>query len=229
MTEPGGKLKPCAEPLSCAVATPNLRKARRRMPAQEIRQTVRELRALFGPVLVRSLICLVYGLITVFWQEPSLMLVRWVLGLYLIAQGIGLIYMQRSLNEHVYGSRGSSSSVIQSFAILYLLGGVLTVAFAASLPILVLIAGLILTVCGITELLQGMRTTSTSAMSKDWKIAGLVTFLTGAALFLVGEIGPKASFGVTGGGAIIVGIFLLLAALTFRHDAVALEQQNPGD
>ncbi|WP_129358427.1 MULTISPECIES: DUF308 domain-containing protein [Micrococcaceae] len=199
------------------------------MSAPETRQTVRELRALFGPVLTRALIYLVYGLITVFWQEPTLMIVRWILGLYLIAQGIALIYMQRSLNEHVYGQRGPSSSVIQSYAILYLLGGVLTVAFAESLPILVLIAGLILSICGVTELLQGMRTSATSAMSKDWKIAGLVTFLTGAALFLIGEIGPKAAFGVTGGGAIIVGIFMVLAALTFRHDAAALEQQNSGD
>ncbi|WP_129660188.1 DUF308 domain-containing protein [Rothia uropygialis] len=199
------------------------------MPAPETRQTVRELRALFGPALTRALIYLVYGLITVFWQEPTLMIVRWILGLYLIAQGIALIYMQRSLNEHVYGQRGPSSSVIQSYAILYLLGGVLTVAFAGSLPTLVLIAGLILSICGVTELLQGMRTSTTSAMSKDWKIAGLVTFLTGAALFLIGEIGPKAAFGVTGGGAIIVGIFMILAALTFRHDATALEQQNDGD
>lgn len=196
------------------------------MPAQETRQTVRELRALFGPVLTRALICLVYGLTTVFWQEPSLMVVRWVLGLYLVAQGMALIFMQRSLNEHVYGQRGPNSKVIQSYAILYLLGGVLTIAFSVSLPILVLINGLILSICGVTELLQGMRTSATSAMSKDWTIAGLVTFLTGACLFVIGDIGPKASFGVTGGGAVIIGIFLVLAALTFRHDARVLEPQG---
>lgn len=193
------------------------------MSAPQPSQSVRELRALFGPVLVRALIYLAFGLTTVFWQEPTLTVVQWGIGLYLIAQGIALIYMQRSLNQRAWGEGNTHSRVIQSYGILYLVGGVATTAFSASVPILVLVVGLILSIGGVTELLQGFRTTGTSAMSKDWKIAGLVTFLTGIVLFLIGDLGPKAAFGITGGGAIIVGIFLVLAALTFRHDAASAD------
>ncbi|WP_085528983.1 DUF308 domain-containing protein [Kocuria massiliensis] len=185
--------------------------------------SVQELRALFGPVLLRAMIYLAFGLTTVFWQEPTLTVVRWGIGLFMILQGVALIYMQRSLTERAWGHGNTHSRVIQSYAILYLVGGVATTAFSGSLPILVLVVGLIFSIGGVTELLQGFRATGTSAMARDWKIAGVVTFLTGIVLFMIGDLGPKAAFGITGGGAIIVGIFMVLAALTFRHDAASAD------
>ena len=43
---------------------------------------------------------------------------------------------------------------------------------------------------------------------------GLVAVLAAAGLFLFGEMGSKALFGIVGGAAMIVGVFHLIAALT---------------
>ena len=158
------------------------------------------------------------------WGEPGLTGVTWAVGLFMLAHGAVLLWLHRSLA----GPLGSSPerSAIQSFAVLYTLGGVVALVFAGQLGQLVLVVGLVYGLTGLTELILGMRTTQTSAMGRDWKIAGLVTVLTAAGLFLFGEVGSKALFGIVGGGAMIVGVFHLVAALTFGHDARVLEQHG---
>ena len=74
--------------------------------------SVQELRALFGPVLLRAVIYLAFGLTTVFWQEPTLTVVRWGIGLFMILQGVALIYMQRSLTERAWGHGNTHLSLI---------------------------------------------------------------------------------------------------------------------
>ncbi|WP_129656826.1 hypothetical protein [Rothia halotolerans] len=204
------------------------------MSATDPRETAVELRALQGPVLLRALLLLAFGLVTVFWQpsdhwswgDPGMTAVTWVSGIFMMLHGIVLIYLQRSLNEHVNHRPGAERTAVQSFGLLYLLGGVLAVSFAREGAQLVLVAGLIYGIAGLTELLMGFRGTGRSAMARDWKIAGGVTLLTAVALFLVGDMGPKAIFGVLGGGALVTGVFQLLAALSFRHDAADLERRS---
>ena len=69
-------------------------------------------------------------------------------------------------------------------------------------------------------------TATSPAMGRDWTIAGLVAVLAAAGLFLFGEMGSKALFGIVGGAAMIVGVFHLIAALTFRHDARVLQRHG---
>lgn len=204
------------------------------MSAPDPRETAVELRALQGPVLLRAVLCLAFGLLTVFWQpsdhwswgDPSMTAVIWVSGIFMMLHGIVLIYLQRSLNEHVHHRPGAERSAVQSFALMLLLGGVLAVSFARDEAQLVLVVGLVYSIAGLTELLMGFRGTGRSAMAKDWKLAGGITLLTGAALFVLGELGAKAIFGVLGGGALVTGVFQLLAALSFRHDAASLERRS---
>lgn len=184
-----------------------------------------ELRALDRPVLARAAICLVFGLVTVFWQQPTLAVAQYGTGLYLVALGLVLLWTQRTLNTVVFRDYGAKErSSIQSFAVLYGLGGILVVLFVRQTVHLVLTLGLVLVIAGITELLLGLRGAA-SAMSKDWRIAGMVSALAGTALFVFGELGPHSVFGITGASALIIGVFHAIAALTFRHDAAHLTRR----
>lgn len=202
------------------------------MPVTEASATLEELRALHRPVLARALLCLAFGLLTVFWQpsnywswgDPGLSAVTWAVGLFMIAHGAVLLWLHRSLAAPLV--EGPERSAIQSFAVLYALGGAVALLFAGQLGQLVLIVGLVYGIAGLTELILGLRTSQTSAMGRDWTIAGLVAVLAAAGLFLFGEMGSKALFGIVGGAAMIVGVFHLIAALTFRHDARVLQRHG---
>lgn len=199
----------------------------------DTRAMVQELRALQGPVLARAVLCLVFGLVTVFWQpshywawgDPGQQGVRWTVGAFMLLHGGCLFLMQQRLAGAVREA-SAERSALQSVAALYALGGAITVLFARETTQLVLIVGLVYGLAGLMELLLGMRSQERLAMGRDWKIAGFVTVLTAAGLFLFGEMGPKADFGIVGGGAMVVGVFHVLAALTFRHDAAVLERQD---
>ena len=99
------------------------------MPVTEASATLEELRALHRPVLARALLCLAFGLLTVFWQpsnywswgDPGLSAVTWAVGLFMIAHGAVLLWLHRSLAAPL--AEGPERSAIQSFAVLYALGG----------------------------------------------------------------------------------------------------------
>lgn len=195
--------------------------------------TLDELRALRGPVLLRGVLCLVFGLATVFWQpsnfwswgDPGFQGVKWSLGAFLVLNGLCVFWLQRRLHE--LPEADQARTVLQSLAAVNVLGGAVAMVFAGQLVHLVLIVGLVNGLAGLLELLLGMRATGISAMATDWKLAGAVTVIAGAALFLFGEAGDKALFGIIGGAALIIGVFHVLAGLSFRHDVAALERSTP--
>jgi ABC-type Fe3+-siderophore transport system permease subunit len=54
---------------------------------------------------------------------------------------------------------------------------------------------------------------------RDFLISGGASLGTGAALLAGRGLDPHGVFGIAGGGAIIVAVFLLIAAFGYRHDA----------
>lgn len=175
-------------------------------------------RDLFAPTLVRALAALVFGAVTVFWQEPSLTAVAWGVGLYLMATGAASIFLQFRLNGNDAVDMGPSRQIPQSYGVLYVVGGALTIVGAQSPEWLVLYAGLVMGLAGLTELALGLKFRATFPLGRDWTLAGLVTVLAATGLALVADLGAKAVFGVVGGSAIVIGVTHLLAALTLRHE-----------
>jgi len=81
------------------------------------------------------------------------------------------------------------------------------------------LALIILAVCagsglpGLIKLLLGTRYRSAVAVWRDWVLEGGVLLAVALILPFVGEIGAKATLGVPGGGALIIGVFLLVGSL----------------
>lgn len=175
-------------------------------------------RDLFAPTLLRALVALVFGAVTVFWQEPTLPVVAWGVGLYLVLTGAASVLLQLRLNGNDHVDMGPTRQIPQSYGVLYLLGGIFTI-FGADTPAwLVVYAASIMGLAGLTELALGLRFRTTFPLGRDWTIAGLVTVLAATGLVLVVDLGAKALFGVVGAAAVVIGVTHLLAALTLRYE-----------
>ncbi|MEX5235773.1 DUF308 domain-containing protein [Kocuria arenosa] len=175
-------------------------------------------RDLFAPTLLRALVALVFGGVTVFWQEPTLPVVAWGVGLYLVLTGAASVLLQLRLNGNDHVDMGPTRQIPQSYGVLYLLGGVFTILGADTPAWLVVYAASIMGLAGLTELALGLKFRTTFPLGRDWTIAGLVTVLAATGLVLVVDLGAKALFGVVGAAAVVIGVTHLLAALTLRHE-----------
>ena len=138
-----------------------------------------------------------------------------------LGQGTGAsaIFLQVRLNRREDVDLGASRSIPQSYGVLYVLGGVLTAVVAQSNWLFVLLSSVILALCGITELVLGMRFRGQFPLGRDWTLCGAITVFAAMGMVLVETLGAKAELGVVGGAAILIGVTQLIAALSLRHDA----------
>ena len=178
---------------------------------------------LWAPTLVRALVALVFAAITVFWQQPSPTAGRWVMALFLVGTGVSAIFLQTRLNRNDTVDLGASRSIPQSYGVLYVLGGALTAVVATSNWLFVLLSSVVLGLCGLTELVLGMRFRGQFPLGRDWTLCGVITVFAAMGMVLVETLGTKAELGVVGGAAILIGVTQLIAALSLRHDARAAD------
>ncbi|RKQ35421.1 hypothetical protein C1C97_007430 [Kocuria tytonis] len=174
---------------------------------------------LWAPTLLRALVALVFAAVTVFWQQPSLEAGRWVMALFLVGTGLSAIFLQVRINRNETVDLGASRSIPQSYGVLYVLGGALTAVVATSNWLFVLLSAMILGLCGLTELVLGMRFRGQFPLGRDWTLCGVITVFAAMGMVLVETLGAKAELGVVGGAAILIGVTQLIAALSLRHDA----------
>ena len=125
-------------------------------------------RDLFAPTLLRALVALVFGAVTVFWQEPTLPVVAWGVGLYLVLTGAASVLLQLRLNGNDHVDMGPTRQIPQSYGVLYLLGGVFTILGADTPAWLVVYAASIMGLAGLTELALGLS----SARPSRWAATG---------------------------------------------------------
>ncbi|MFE4197864.1 hypothetical protein ACFRJ9_18575 [Paenarthrobacter sp. NPDC056912] len=156
---------------------------------------------LWKPVLIRAAVASVFGLVTIFWGSPSVQVLAWAVGLYLLATAVSL-WMSRALPVAVpvvVAIGGVGALVTQSDA---------GVALSALLALLVL---------GLLEVVHGLR--KRDSLARDWLISGVFSVGTALALPFFIPLGAHALLGVAGGGAILTGVLWMLSGLTLRHDA----------
>lgn len=170
---------------------------------------------LWKPVLLRAVIALAFGAVTVFWAAPPVAGMGWAGGLYLLATGLVLLLGVKKTGLP-HGDRTAKA--------LAAAGAVLTGTGAAVglLPgnlVFGIIGALGLGLAGAAELYLGMAARRRSVLARDWIASGVIGLGTAVALPFFIDLGPHALLGVTGGGAIISGVLWTLAGLTLRHDA----------
>ncbi|MEQ4564712.1 DUF308 domain-containing protein [Paenarthrobacter sp. CAP02] len=162
---------------------------------------------LWKPVLIRATVALVFGAVTIFWASPSVQVLAWAVGLYLLGTAAAL-WMSRALPiavPVVVAAGGAAALATQSDA---------GVALSAMLALLVM---------GLLELVHGFR--KRDVVARDWLFSGIISVGTAALLPFFTALGAHALLGVAGGGAILSGVLWMLSGLTLRHDA---RTANPG-
>lgn len=168
-------------------------------------------------MLVRAVLALAFGAVTVFWAAPSSSEMGWTGGLYLLATGLVLLW---SVSKS--GLRpGSAASKALSAAGAVLTGTGVAVAFITGNLAFGVLAAVGLGLAGAAELSLGFTCRGRSPLARDWIASGAVGLGTAALLPFFIDLGPHALLGVAGGGAIISGVLWVLAGLTLRHDARA--------
>jgi uncharacterized membrane protein HdeD (DUF308 family) len=156
---------------------------------------------LWKPVLIRATVALVFGAVTIFWASPSVHVLAWAVGLYLLATAAA-VWMSRALPiavPVVVALGGIGALITQSDA-----GASLSAMFA-------------LLVLGLLEFMHGLR--KRDLVARDWLISGVIAVGAAGALPFFTSLGAHALLGVAGGGAIISGVLWILSGLTLRHDA----------
>lgn len=170
---------------------------------------------LWKPVLLRSAAALAFGAVTIFWASPSVEVMGWAGGLYLLATGVVIL-----LGAAATGfARQSSSGKLISAAGSVLTGAGFALVLLHGDLLFGVVAALGVGVAGALELACGIRNRGWHVLARDWIASGVIGLGTAAALpFFIG-LGAHALLGVAGGGAIISGVLWILSGLTLRHDA----------
>lgn len=154
------------------------------------------------PILLRAVVALAFGALTIFWLQPSVHVLAWATAAYLLATAAALLAgrLVPPAVAVVVGACGVAAAVTQSDA---------GVAASASVGLLVL---------GVTEVIAGIRQGKRHVLGRDWLISGFIGIGTAALLPFFVNLGAHALLGVAGGGAVLSGVLWVLSGLTLRHD-----------
>lgn len=156
-----------------------------------------------------------FGAVTIFWPSPSIEVMGWAGGLYLLATGLVALWGTPATGF----PRESAPGKLLSAAGSVLTGAGFALVLLHSDLLFGVIAALGLGAAGALELWCGLRFRGRHVLARDWIASGIIGLGTAVALpFFIG-LGAHALLGVAGGGAIISGVLWVLSGLTLRHDA----------
>ena len=154
-----------------------------------------------------------FGAVTVFWASPSVAVMGWAGGLYLLFTGLVHLWAARKTGYKSEGFPGRLLAAAPSI----MTGAAVALLFLPSDLMFGVFAALALGAVGAAELYLGLRCRR-HVLGRDWLLSGVIGLGTAAALPFFIPLGAHALLGVAGGGAIISGVLWILAGLTLRHD-----------
>ncbi|MCC9205758.1 hypothetical protein [Arthrobacter sp. zg-Y769] len=167
----------------------------------------------WGPMLVRSMVAAVYGVLTVFWQDPTEPVLVFAGGAYLLLTGVALWPMLTAARGH-----GNVRPVLLVEAAAYVLAGAATLAFASAEAFRAAGAAALI-LGGALEIFLWVRHRADFLPARDWLITGAAALAAGVLVPLFYDLGVRALLGVTGGAAIITAVIVAISALGARHDS----------
>ncbi|TLM84204.1 hypothetical protein [Pseudarthrobacter sp. NamE5] len=176
---------------------------------------------LWKPVLLRAVAALLFGAVTIFWAAPSVEVMGWAGGLYLLATGVLLL---RGIPATGF-QRDAAPGKMLSAAGAVLAGAGLSAVLLHGDLLFGVVAAVGLGVAGALELFCGLTQRGRHVLARDWITSGAIGLGTAAILPFFIHLGAHALLGVVGGGAIITGVLWVLSGLTLRHDAPRTAQK----
>ncbi|PYI68179.1 hypothetical protein CVV68_07585 [Arthrobacter livingstonensis] len=168
---------------------------------------------LWQPVLFRSMVTLLFGIITVFFGAPDTLGLCLNFGWYFLVLAGSHYWFVRRLAL----PRGDTKHLaLLGAAALQAVAGVV-IFISVNTVLAAWLGGAALLLMGAAELFAAL-TSARSQLRSDWLISGVLGLGTGLLLPFFINAGPHALLGVSGGGALMTGALWLLSALTLRHD-----------
>lgn len=171
-------------------------------------------RAYWKPLLLRAVLAAVLGLTSVFWAAPPLQALSLMLaGFFVLNAGL----LRRLITDEATPTAARAALVATAvawFAAAVVLVFLPTVAGVTAAAAAGWFAG------GAGQLVAWARTRRRFVPARDWALTGLVETGIGAGLLLFWGVDAHGIFGIAGGGQIIVAVFVAIAALGYRHDAL---------
>lgn len=174
---------------------------------------------LFLPLLTMALSFALFGLATAFVQEQTVLVDKVLLAALFAGLALSSFLFHRASNELEFAD---ATAVAASFrSLIFVQGG--TAALLAFVPgqtalWLVLVASAGFLISGVIYLLVGLRLKENLPVWRDLQLAGLIAIVTALVLPVLSEVGEKAILGITGAGALIAGVFLLIGSFTLRME-----------
>lgn len=169
--------------------------------------------AVWKPVMFRAVVAVAFGAVSVFWQQPGESVVAYSFAAYLVltSKSAWDFAVARVVPSPVRGLLGGAA-IAWSFCAIFML-------IFATTTSMTLAGGIGLAVAGVLELLVYLRHRRELVPARDFLITGTVSAVSGVLLLAWPGLDQHGVFGVAGGGAIIIAVFLLIAAFGYRHDA----------
>ncbi len=162
---------------------------------------------MFKPVLIRAGVALIFGLTTVFVQQPGTMWMKIALALYLVFSGSAMWeYLRR---EPVPEAMRSPLSMA---AAAWMLGTIVLFFFSSPQGVGLTVATALL-LGGIAELVAWFRHRRDFAPARDQLITGAVGVGSGIGLFFGSGLNQHSQLGIVGGGALILGVMLAVSGV----------------
>lgn len=169
---------------------------------------------LWRAFLLHAALAGAFGLLTIFWGQPSVHVMSVAGGLYFLGLAIAVHLTEQSLRVQDAVPAWLTRTVPVFLAVAGLLNlWIHTDSMFAQTGALALV------LMGVVYLIVWFKNRRKHPAARDFLLVGIVTTLTGTLLPLFQALGAHALLGVAGGGAVISAVVLALAALSYRHDA----------
>lgn len=180
-------------------------------------------RDLSGPVILRAVVALAFGAVTVFWGAPTAVGAAWCLAAYFVGLAAARAWLLRVQgNAPDPRARPARSARLVASAA-YGLAAATGLGLGAAPEVTVIAVGsaIAFALTGAADLAAGVQGRGRSPIARDEVIAGAVHLGAAVLLPFVAALGAHAVLGVAGGAAIITGVLLVIAGLSLRHDSAA--------
>jgi uncharacterized membrane protein HdeD (DUF308 family) len=169
---------------------------------------------LWRAFLLHAAVAAAFGLVTVFWGQPSVHVMSVAGGLYFLGLALAVQLTEQSLRKQHAVPNWLTRTVPVFLAVVGLLN-----LWIHSDSMFSGTGALALILMGVVYLVVWAKNRGKHLAARDFLLTGIVTALTGVLLPLFQALGAHALLGVAGGGAVITAVVLALAALSYRHDA----------
>jgi uncharacterized membrane protein HdeD (DUF308 family) len=170
--------------------------------------------ALWRAFLLHAAVAAAFGLVTIFWGQPSVHVMSVAGGLYFLGLALAVHLTEQSLRKQDAVPNWLTRTVPVFLGVVGLLN-----LWIHSDSMFSGTGALALILMGVVYLVMWAKNRGKHMAARDFLLTGIVTALTGVLLPLFQALGAHALLGVAGGGAVITAVVLALAALSYRHDA----------